>query len=84
MALINNKIISQKLYQRAYLIKPIKCVQLLKNLKTACIHYCSQGGYRIKGLKCDFSISAHSLSLEFKSFYGIWRFLKSGENPLQF
>ena len=81
MALINNKTISQKLYQRAYLIK---CGHLLKNLKTACIHSCSQGVYRVKELKCDFSISAHSLSLEFKSFYGIWSFLKKGGNPLQF
>ena len=80
MALINNKTISQKLYQRAY---QVKCVQLLKNFKTACIHYCSQGVYRIKGLKCDFSISAHSLSLEFKIFYGIWSLLKKGGNPLQ-
>ena len=63
-------------FQRTY---PIKCGQVLNSLKMACIHPCSQGSYRVKGLKLNFLISAHSLSLEFKSFYRVWTIFKKEE-----
>ena len=72
MALMNHKTTFQKIYQ-------IKCGQVLNSLKMACTLPCSQGGYRVKGLTFNFPISAHSLNLEFKSFYRIWHFVKNGE-----
>ena len=53
-----------------------QCGQVLNSLKIACTLPCSQGGYRENGLKCDFAISAHRQSLEFKSFYGLWGFFR--------
>ena len=72
MTLIEKQMIFQKIYQ-------LKCEQVLNSLKTVCIHLCSQGDHRKKESKCDSLISAHTLSLEFKSFYGIWSFFKKGE-----
>ena len=74
MTLMKKKMSFQKVYQ-------IKCGQVLNSLKMACTHPCSQGSYRVKGLKLNFLISAHSLSLEFKSFYRIWTIFKKGEKP---
>ena len=58
----------------------LKCEQVLNSFKTGWIQFCSQGAYRKKGLKYDLSISAHSLSLEFKSFYRVWITFKRQEN----
>ena len=66
---MNNKVESQRVCQ-------IRCEQALNSLKSACIHSCSQGGYGLNKEKCNFQISAHSLRLEIKSFYGIWSFFK--------
>ena len=72
MTLIEKQMIFQRIYQ-------LKCEQVLNSLKMACLHLCSQGGYREKRLKCNFPISAHTLSLEFERFYWIWSFFKKGE-----
>ena len=74
MTLIKRKMIFQIIYQS-------QCGQVLNNLKMACTHPCSQGSYRVKGLRLNFPVSAHNLSLEFESFYRIWIFLK-GEKYL--
>ena len=62
MSLIKKEIVFQNMYQT-------QCEQVLKALKMTCSQPCSQGGYRKKGLKCKFPVSAHTLSLKFKAFY---------------
>ena len=69
VALMKEGITFKRLYQS-------QCGQVLNSLKITCTLPCSQGGYRENGLKCDFAISAHRLSFEFKSFYGIWEFFR--------
>ena len=76
MAFRNSRIKAQVLHEFDY---KAKCGQVLNSLKTACSHPCSQGVYGVNQIKCDFLISAHSLSLEFKSFYGLWSFFKKRE-----
>ena len=69
MALRSRKIT----FQKSKKVSQKRCGQALKSLKRLWIHSCSQGGYRKKEFKCDFVISAHPLSFEFKGIYGVWR-----------
>ena len=79
MALIDSKMIFQKSKE----VSQKRCEQVLKSLRRLWIHSCSQGGYREKEFKCDFVISAHPLSFEFKGIYGVWRFKEiSGTSSL--